>query len=1072
MSQTTARPAVAPSTAAVAGAPCDEDARPTPQQREIWLASRMSEAASRAYNWTIVLEVHGELDVSHLKAAVESVSVRHEAMRAGFPSPDRLVIHASSVVDLPVVDVTHYGASDREAAAARWLASLTSTAMDLGEPPLIRFQALRLAPDHHRVVALCHHTAIDAWGGRVLVDELAAEYRSIVAGGTAPQLPPAPTWEDHRRRQAALEHSPRTSAAQRYWEGKLRDAPRFTFPLATAESRAGYLGDRLRHELSLDLPPKVKRFAAARSATPFIVFLAAFVELGRRLTGSQDILLATPVANRVLPEDAGLVIHCANLLPLRFELHGARTFDDLVALVREEVLAAQEYAAYPFDRSRSAFGQKRDASYAAPIPTLFDVERVRSAIDFGPGLEVSSAIPPTPRNAHFELMASMIEDGPAHSLDVIFRPDLHPPEDVKRWVGEFERILEAGISEPHRSIGALPGDEPGAPRTTASAPTDPVADARGTGRRLEALFERYAEARPSAPAVRFGDEVVTYGELDRRAGALAGRLLASGVRREDVVALMLERSVDLIVAMLGVLKAGGAYLPLDPHYPEDTLRFTLADSGAELVLTHGATDGATWLGEYRRLNVTDRAPHSAPAVAQGGSLDASDLAYVIYTSGSTGRPKGSLIEHRNVTELLAGTSQVFDLGPDDVWLSAHSAAFDFMVWEVWGALTSGACVIVAPSSAMRDPVALARLVLDSGVTVLSQTPLAFRQFSEADDRLTAGESSALRHVVLGGDRLDPEIVRRWRRARSRDAPRVTNMYGITETTVFVTHENVDPLAPADGRTVIGRPLPGMTVAVLDPELRPVAPGQVGEIAVGGPCVSRGYLNRSDLTAARFVPDPESPGARRYLSGDLARQLDDGRLEYLGRADDQLKVRGFRIEPSEIEHCLRTHPAIRDAAVVVFDGRLVAHVVAGSAAAAPDALREHVASRLPRHLVPSRFEVVAALPMTSNGKVDRRALSGAPVVAAEQAAGEATPALEPEVVAAFAEVLDIADVDPHADFFELGGDSLLATRLIGRVSERLGVEVPLPTLFEAPTPAGLALSVAVLQASAAGARWPG
>ncbi|CAN7434021.1 amino acid adenylation domain-containing protein [Bosea sp. LjRoot237] len=552
------------------------------------------------------------------------------------------------------------------------------------------------------------------------------------------------------------------------------------------------------------------------------------------------------------------------------------------------------------------------------------------------------------------------------------------------------------------------------------------------------LFAAQVAAQPRAVALSLGGASLSYAELDERAERLAHQLTAMGAKPGTIVGLCLPRSLDLIVALLAILKSGAAYLPLDPAYPGERLAFMVEDADASIIV---ASEHFDWLPAGRqRLDphhpgeahaTHDRAPR-CPAAAD-------DLAYVIYTSGSTGKPKGVAIEHAAVTRLFSATEGWFSFRPSDVWTLFHSVSFDFSVWEIWGALLHGGRLVIVPESTTRDPAAFLRLLADEGVTVLNQTPSAFAALDRADHDRSGRDRLALRLVIFGGEALDPRRLAGWYQRRGEHA-HLVNMYGITETTVHVTYR---PLSPADaeqGLSLIGRPIPDLELLLLDGEtLRPVPRGEIGEIFVAGAGLARGYLNRPELTAARFVPHPQRPGARLYRSGDLARQADDDDYEHLGRADQQVKIRGFRVELGEIETALMSHSAIRQAAVLLRsdDGheRLIGYLVADSAERpSPAALKAHLGEILPDHMVPAAFVFVPDIPLTVNGKLDRAALPEPGRARPETAAPYAAPRnpVERRFAETVADTLQIDLVGIDDNFFDIGGNSLLIAELHRRL----------------------------------------
>jgi len=577
------------------------------------------------------------------------------------------------------------------------------------------------------------------------------------------------------------------------------------------------------------------------------------------------------------------------------------------------------------------------------------------------------------------------------------------------------------------------------------------------------LFEAAAAHTPDAVALTCGGEALTYRELDARANQLAHRLRAAGVTTESLVGLLLERSVDLVVGVLGILKAGGAYVPVDATNPAERVAAIFEDAGVGVVVTSaGLADLVPSAVGTVRMDEEAAALAALPTEAAAVPVTGANAAYVIYTSGSTGKPKGVVVTHRNVVRLFEATRQWFEFGPTDVWTLFHSIAFDFSVWEVWGALLYGGRLVVVPQEVTRSPERFHDLLTSEQVTVLNQTPSAFRMLLQVDASLRADRALALRYVVFGGEALDVGSLRPWVERHGDAAPQLINMYGITETTVHVTYRRIrrEDLDRGLG-SVIGEPLPDLAVYLLDPQRQPVPAGVPGEIYVGGAGVARGYLNRPELTAERFLADPFAavPGARMYRSGDQARRLADDDLEYLGRLDTQVKIRGVRIELGEIESVLRQAPGVTETAVVARedsanDKILVAYYTSAGASVEPSStsLRAYLVGRLPDQMVPSRFVPLDRIPLTVNGKVDRRALPppgrrrpelGRPMIAPR------TP-VEAWVAGHWGELLNLDEVGVDDPFFELGGTSLTAVRLLGRLSRETGSTLPALLLFRAPT----------------------
>jgi amino acid adenylation domain-containing protein len=669
--------------------------------------------------------------------------------------------------------------------------------------------------------------------------------------------------------------------------------------------------------------------------------------------------------------------------------------------------------------------------------------------------------------AQFDLSLNVWERGPALTGHLSYRTDLFDAATIKRMLAHFRTLLESIANHPDARVSALPllpEDE----RRQLLHGWNPSGHSSRQEVSLHRLFEARAERASSATALIFESESISYGELNRRANRLAHHLRALGVGPEVRVCLLLERSVEIIVGMLAVLKAGGAYVPLDPAYPAERLAFLLDDSGARACVT-------------QRSLLEQHPPHHVAIVCLDADSEVIDtqpehnlvstggpdnLAYVIYTSGSTGRPKGVMVTHRNVARLLAATHDWFEFDEHDTWTLFHSYAFDFSVWEMWGALLSGGKLVVVPYWVSRSPEDFFALLVRERVTVLNQTPSAFRQLSRIDAAQDGAEPHSLRAVIFGGEALEPASLRGWMERHGDVQPRLINMYGITETTVHVTYR---PLTLSDASTttgsVIGEPIPDLQLYLLDKNLEPVPPGVRGEMYVGGGGPARGYLNRAGLTAERFMPDPfgGQAGARLYRTGDLARRLGNGEIEYLGRADGQVKVRGFRIELGEIETALLTHTSLRAAVVVARadaagDQRLCAYVVARQRGELRvDELRTYLRERLPEHMLPSVFVELEEIPLTAHGKLDKRRLPepGRERPEFEKRYAAARNGVEAMLAELWGDVLGVERVGIHDDFFDLGGDSIKGVIFINRLQESLGEIVHVVNIFNAPTVAAFA-----------------
>lgn len=1058
--------------------------RLTDQQREVWLGSQMSPAASTSYNWPLVMQVTGPLELRPLAEALRELAARHEALRASFAPPGELRVAGPADLDLPVIDLRHFRPDQRAAAVRKILANDTGVPFDLAQAPLARAQLLRLDDDVHELVITLHHIIADGWAGRILTAELGALYKSRCAGLPS-SLPPAPSLAAYQQRQASPARQAELAADGKYWteifSGGFRplDLPA-DWPRPAVRD---YAGDRLRVTLPSGLAQRIRTLSVEQSCTLFMTMLAAFEAFAFRLTGRSGAVVGAPFANRDLPDDGDLVVHCANLLALRSpDLAGDVRFSALLQEVRRGLLAAYQHGAYPLIRLAEDLSLPRDPRRLAHISTVFNIEQTRSGIDFGESCTVRATIPPSTRAATFDLIFTIVQDGQELSLDVIYNKSLYADATIRRWAAEYETLLAGVAADPGQQLSELPL-LPAPERRLVLAEWNATAVPYPLGQSIPELFEKQADTRPEATAVRCGTEMLTYGELNARANRVAHWLREAGVGPDSRVGVCMNRSADLVIALLGILKAGGAYLPLDPAFPARRLRLMAQDAMiAAIVADEGLLDQLP--ADYRVLTCADgnwpqAAGHQAGNLGRPPLPD--NLAYVAYTSGSTGQPKGVMVTHRNVIRLLFGPSYV-RFGPARTFLALAPLAFDASTFELWGPLLHGGTCVICPAvtSAHHD---VQRLIQDCAVDTMFLTSRLFDSIVDhAPDTLTA-----VADLLVGGEAMDHDHARR--ALGLYPGTRLSNVYGPTECTTFATCYPLPREPDPHPRSVpIGRPIANTVAYVLDGGLRPVPIGVRGELYLGGDGVTRGYLRRPGLTAELYLPDPfREPGQRLYRTGDIARWRPDGQLEILGRADDQVKLKGFRIEPGEIETALRADGSVRNAVVTVREDRpgerrLVGYVVPARSGVSVAEILGNLRAQLPPYLVPSALVSLDALPVLPNGKLDRSALP-APVAqndSAELAPEPADLAPEPAEQALtqeeieqtlgqiFADVLGRATVGRDQDFFQSGGDSLGATQVIARVLEEFAVELPLPTIFEAPTVAGMTLMV--LGAAADGTGW--
>ncbi|MGC4804630.1 amino acid adenylation domain-containing protein [Micromonospora sp. DT233] len=1053
----------------------DHDALSWEQER-LWFLEQLSPGGT-AYVVPAVASCPGAVEVALLQRCVDVLVARHEALRSTFVADGgRPARRTAATMSVPVVEIDLSGAADPARAAEAEASRAAAAAFDLATGPLLRVCLLRLGPQESRLLLTLHHIVSDGWSVDLLLRELSAVYGALSEGG-APALPELPVryedWVSWQRRQLA---GPRLAELTDWWGRQLAGAPP-VLELPTDRPRPPVQREHGAVHTSL-LPPAVaehlQEFAQREGATPFMVVLAALYALAHRYTGGTDLVIGTPVANRTRPEVDQVVGFFVNTVALRCRLDDAPTFRQLVRRVREVTLESFARQDMPFGRLVEELNPPRSLAYN-PVVQVVLAARAHAAPPATGGdqlFRIDRGAMGNGGTAKFDLTLYLGQVADGTELSWEYNTDLFDAPTVRRMADNLQALLREAVDAPDVRVDRTPmlsdRQRVASLRRVADSGTPCPVEGHLPGRFAEA-----ARRFPDRVAVTDTTRSMTYGELDRAANRLAHRLLARGAGPERLVAVHADRDVDYVVALLGVLKTGAGYLPLDPTYPADRIAFTVADSGCALVV--GQQRYADRLS-VPFLALDDGADGNWPAHPPQVAPDPDAAAYVIYTSGSTGRPKGVVVSHRNVLRLFPAVRHSGGYRAEDVFSLFHSFAFDFSVWELWGALLHGGQVVVVPYVTSRDPDALLDLLRRERVTVLSQTPSAFRQLTVAAERQGFPRTS-LRLVVFGGEALDPAVLRTWFDRYGDRCPLLVNMYGITETTVHVT-ERVMTVADLDRpQSPIGHPLADLRVYVLDPQLRPVPPGILGELYVGGPGVSRGYLGRPALTAAKFVPDPYAgPGERLYRTGDLAFRRDDDSLCFAGRVDDQVQLRGFRIELGEVAHALMACPGVRGAATalrpdVSGEPRLVGYVTAApDLELDPAQVRAAVARWLPAHMVPSTVLVLDRLPMTANGKLDAAAL---PTPTAGRVAGGAgTPPRTPTeraIAAVWSGLLGVDRVDVEDNFFALGGHSLLITRMVTGVRAQLGVDLPVRWAFELPDLAGLAAAV---DESAAPARPPG
>ena len=1043
-------------------------------QQEMWAACAMGGEASCSYNQCFPLRLIGNLSVPSLADALRKVTLRHPALRAVFHrDAEYQTIAAAAAIELPLVDLTPLSDTARQAEIERLIDRETHEPFDLENGPLLRAKLVREASDRHLLILTAHHIVCDGWSAVILVRDLGAIYAAERHGVEAKLRPPS-SYEAYVRARAAGAPGDAARQALDWWASQFTGtSPSLELPLDRPRPPAkSFAGRQIEWRLDADLCREIRKVGAKNGATAFATFLAAFEALLHRLTGQTDLVVGIPVAGQAAIDDGDLVGHCVNTLPLRIEVVGTGSFIDHLRASKKAFVEAQDHTELTFGSLVRRLNIPRDPRRTPLVDLTFNVDRAGPPPEFA-GLTVQQL--PSPKSSvNFELGMNLVDDGQGITVECAFNTALFDETTIRRWLGHYEILLRSIASKPERPILELPilGE---AERKALTVDQRKALRRFAGATPLHRGFEEQVAKTPKALAVAFEAATLTYDALNRRANRLAHHLRSLGVGPDVLVGLCTERGIDMVVGILGILKAGGAYLPLDPTYPPDRLEFLLDDSAVPVLVTE-ERHLATLKAHQAKVVCLDRDREtlaSAKDTNPDVSVNADHLAYVIYTSGSTGKPKGVLITHGNVARLFEATQDWYRFNAQDVWTLFHSYAFDFSVWELWGALLYGGRLVVVPYWVSRSPEAFHELLRKERVTVLNQTPSAFRQLIQAD--LAAGSQASamsLRFVIFGGEALELQSLRPWFQRYGEDRPRLINMYGITETTVHVTYRPIT-LKDVDGGagSVIGVPIPDLDVYVLDAKREPVPLGVAGEMYVGGAGLARGYLNRPELTAERFIEHPfdGEAGARLYKTGDLARRLTGGDLEYLGRIDLQVKIRGFRIELGEIESVIGLHPEVRETTVVARDDdrgtkSLVAYVVmTGRAHDAIDELRTLLRSKLPDYMVPAHIVTLPALPLTAHGKVDRKALpapdpeirpTSRPYVAPR------TPT-EGAVAAVWRDVLRRSQIGVDDNFFDMGGHSVQAAQIMTRLRLVFPLDLPLRLLFQSPTIEDLAAAIDAL-----------
>ena len=1017
----------------------------TEPQLEVWLSDQLSDDASCSYNESFTLHMRGKVNEPALKDALRQLVNRHDALRATFVHEGQKG-HAQKFaakldLNIPTVDLTALSAAEREVRWKQIVRDDAHTPFRLVEGPMVRAQLVKMEPDNARLVFTAHHIVCDGWSTNVLLDELPNIYNALNRG-ESPTLPPtlpAPmSFATYSKVQRNFLDGPDGASVEKFWlEQFQQPAPLLDLPTDRPRPAVKeFNGATYRTRIGANAYNAIKKLGAKQKCTLFVTLLSGFQILLSRLSGQDDIVVGIPTAGQSLLEDAVLVGHCVNFIPLRGKPSADSTAAQFLAQMKQTVLAGYEHQNYTYGRLVRKLQIPRDPSRLPLTEVQFNLERVGGDMPFD-GFQAEAD--PNPKSfVNFDIFLNVVESKEGLMLDCDYNTGLFDEATIARWLSHYETLLLGMVENADQSLARLPLlNEAGRRqlavdwnRTTADYPRNLC---------VHQLFEAQARKTPDGIAAAFESEQLTYRELDRRANQLANYLRSTGVKPGVMVGVFVERSLDMIVALLGVMKAGGAYVPMDPTYPAERISFVLNDASVPVLLTQESLFKTVNVGAARHIFLdtewTTIARHSSDALPTAPTAD--DLAYVIYTSGSTGKPKGVEISHRAVVNLLLSMSKKPGLKASDTLLAVTTLSFDIAGLELFLPFAVGAKLVIASREAAADGNLLLSRIVSSGATVMQATPVTWKLLIEA-----GWEGKPALKVLCGGEAFPRDLANELvRRAQS-----VWNMYGPTETTIWSSTLEVKA---GEGSVPIGPPIDNTQFYVLDTANQLVPIGVAGELYIGGDGLARGYFHRPELTAEKFGSDPFRPdtNARMYKTGDLVRRVPDGTIEFLGRLDHQVKLRGFRIELGEIETALARYPGVREAVVIVRedipgDKRLVAYVTSDQQAITVATVREALTGKLPNYMLPSAVVRLDAMPLTPNGKIDRKALPAPDTGRAARQREYVAPRTEQEktLSAIWAEVLHLERVGIQDNLFELGADSLHIFQIVARAG-KVGMKIP-------------------------------
>jgi len=1049
-----------PQTAApVSGIPRRAASGPAPLsfgQQQLWLLAQLM-PDTPMYNESTTVRIAGTLNVAVLEKSLNEFINRHEAWRTIFPIIDEQpaqVVQPVMPLQFPVIDLSSLPETEREAEALRLATENAIKPFDLAQGPLLRAILVHLNENDHRLYMTLHHIIFDAVAiYQIFLPELYKLYEAFSRGEASPLAPLTLQYADFAAWQREVQHKEAVAKELAYWKEQLAGIPQ-VLELPSDHPRPAvqrYRGSAQTFAFSRRLTDALKALSRQEGVTLYMTVTAAFQTLLHRYTGQNDLVIGTVTSDRKRPEVQELVGYFLNTLVLRTNMDGDPTFRELLGRVREVVLSARRHEDVPFEYVVKELQPERTLSYSPVVQVLLAYQPSLPEL---PSNWSCSQMDVQTNTSKFDLSVEIDERAEGLIGRFVYNTDLFEDATIARMIGHMETLLEGIVANPEQQIEKLPllkEDE----RRTLLVDWNATQVAYPEDVCLHQLIEEQVARTPQAIAVSFEQERLTYRELNKRANQLAHRLRELGVGPDVLVAVCMHRSLELVVGLLAILKAGGAYVPVDPDYPQDRITFMLEDAQAPVLLTQSHLLGQFPASQAKVLCLDSNWPAIARCSAENleREVQPHHLAYVIYTSGSTGKPKGAMNTHRAICNRLLWMQDAYHLTAQDRVLQKTPFSFDVSVWEFFWPLLTGAHLVVARPGGHRDPAYLAELLKTQEITTLHFVPSMLQVFLEEARHYSYPK---LRRVICSGETLSAELQDRFFTCIQAE---LHNLYGPTEAAVDVTYWQCQK-TPGQRIVPIGRPIANIQIHILDPLLQPVPIGVAGELHIGGIGLARGYLNRPELTAQKFIHDPfaTEEGARLYKTGDLARYLPDGTIEYLGRLDHQIKIRGFRIELGEIEAVLESHAAVREAAVVARedvpgDKRLVAYVTLQADETASIAeLQQHLQQQLPAFMVPSAFVLLEKMPISSNGKLDRRALPAPEIIreTSEDAYVEPTSLVQGQLVQIWEELLDVRPIGIKDNFFSLGGHSLLAARLIEKIHQACGKKIALATLFAGPT----------------------